>query len=97
MFTKIASNSIKYTFLSLVTLLQSSCENKDIPYYPPPPSGSVNTSFYLTTPSKSSLVALQTNGILPYSDNTNFTINVSDGTSYQTMDGFGFTLTASVS
>ncbi|NHN24732.1 glucosylceramidase [Flavobacterium jejuense] len=62
-------------------------------YYPPPIIGSVNTDFYLTTPSKSSLLALQSNGISPYSENNNFTITVSEGTTYQTMDGFGYTLT----
>ncbi len=93
MFTKIASKSIKYTFLSLVTLIQSSCDNKEMAYYPPPATGNVNANFYLTTPSKSSLIELQNNGIQPYSQNSNFTINVSDATTYQTMDGFGFTLT----
>lgn len=93
MFTKIASKSIKYTFLSLVTLIQSSCDNKEMAYYPPPATGNVNANFYLTTPSKSSLIELQNNGIQPYSQNSNFTINVSDATTYQTMDGFGYTLT----
>lgn len=85
--------SLKIIILTAFTLLQNSCDNKDTPNYPPPVAGTTNTKFYLTTPSKSSLLALQTNGISPFTANDNFTINVSEGTTYQSMDGFGYCLT----
>ena len=49
--------------------------------------------FYLTTPNRSSLLELTTDGILPMTNNSNSTITVSDQTTYQEMDGFGFALT----
>jgi glucosylceramidase len=85
--------SLKIIILTTFTLLQNSCDNKDTPNYPPPVAGTTNAKFYLTTPSKSSLLALQTNGISPFTANDNFTINVSEGTTYQSMDGFGYCLT----
>jgi glucosylceramidase len=47
----------------------------------------------LTTPSKSSLLELQTTGTSPLTENSNFTINVNPNATFQTMDGFGYTLT----
>lgn len=85
--------SLKIIILATFTLLQNSCDNKDTPNYPPPVAGTTNAKFYLTTPSKSSLLTLQTNGISPFTANDNFTINVSEGTTYQSMDGFGYCLT----
>ena len=93
MFTKTAKNIIYLVLTTAIALTGYSCDSKEMAYYPPPTSGEVNALFYLTTPSKSSLLTAQTNGILPYTDNSNFTINVSDNTTYQTMDGFGFSLT----
>jgi glucosylceramidase len=79
--------------LILVALFSLSCESKETEYFPPPAVGNVNAKFYLTTSSKSSLLELQTNGMLPYSPNSNFTINVSENTQYQSIDGFGYSLT----
>lgn len=93
MLTKIASNTIQFFIISFFITIQTSCDNKEMAYYPPPEIGNVNTKFYLSTPSKSSLLELRNIGIQPYSQNSNFTINVSDATTYQTMDGFGFSLT----
>lgn len=91
--TKIASKTIQFIILAFAFIMQISCDSKEMPYYPPPATGTVNADFYLSTPSKSSLLELQNNGIQPYSQNSNFTINVTDATTYQTMDGFGFSLT----
>jgi glucosylceramidase len=84
---------LKIIILTTLTLLQNGCDSKDTPNYPPPVAGTTNAKFYLTTPSKSSLLALQTNGITPFTANDNFTINISDNTTYQSMDGFGYCLT----
>ncbi len=78
---------------SAIVLFCQSCEEKTLPTFPPPEVENVDVAFYLTTPDKTSLVALQENGILPKTDNNNFTINVSENETYQTMDGFGYTLT----
>lgn len=52
-----------------------------------------NVNFYLTKPDQSSLLELTTNGISLMSNNSNSTITVSEQTTYQEMDGFGFALT----
>lgn len=85
--------SLKIILFASFVFLQNSCDNKDMPNYAPPVAGTTEAKFYLTTPSKSSLLQLQTNGITPLSTNNNFTINVNEGTTYQQMDGFGYTLT----
>lgn len=84
--------SLKIILFASLVFLQNSCD-KDMPNYAPPVVGTTEAKFYLTTPSKSSLLQLQTNGITPLSTNNNFTINVNEGTTYQKMDGFGYTLT----
>lgn len=86
-------NSILLIAALLLSFLNIGCDSKDFPTYLPPTLGEVNSKFYLSTPSKSSLLEQQSNGIFPLSTNSNFTINVSDATVFQTMDGFGFTLT----
>jgi len=90
---KIVMNSILLIAALLLSFLNIGCDSKDFPTYLPPTLGEVNSKFYLSTPSKSSLLEQQSNGIFPLSTNSNFTINVSDATVFQTMDGFGFTLT----
>ncbi|HEX8015644.1 MAG TPA: glycoside hydrolase family 30 beta sandwich domain-containing protein [Flavobacterium sp.] len=85
--------SLKTILFASFIFLQNSCDNKDMPNYAPPVVGTTDAKFYLTTPSKSSLLQLQTNGITPLTTNNNFTINVNEGTTYQKMDGFGYTLT----
>jgi glucosylceramidase len=90
---KIVMNSILLIAALLLSFLNTGCDSKDFPTYLPPTLGEVNSKFYLSTPSKSSLLEQQSNGIFPLSTNSNFTINVSDATVFQTMDGFGFTLT----
>lgn len=85
--------SFKILVATSVLFLQNSCDNKDMPNYQPPVAGTTEAKFYLTTPSKSSLLELQSTGITPLTQNDNFTINVASGTTYQSMDGFGYTLT----
>jgi glucosylceramidase len=62
-----------------------------------PPDAETDTpsivDFYLTTSNKSNLLELTKNGISVMVNNNNFTISVSDQTTYQEMDGFGFALT----
>lgn len=85
--------SFKILVATSVLFLQNSCDNKDTANYLPPVAGTTAAKFYLTTPSKSSLLELQSTGITPITQNDNFTINVAAGTTYQSMDGFGYTLT----
>jgi glucosylceramidase len=80
-------------FLTTVLFVQASCESKDLPTYQPPVTGTAAAKFYLTTPSKTSLLSLQTTGIMPFTANDNFTITVAESTVFQTMDGFGYCLT----
>ena len=53
----------------------------------------IGVDFYLTTPDQSNLLALKTSGISVMTDTNNFTITVSEETTFQDMDGFGYTLT----
>ena len=80
---------ILLTFLGVA----QGCDDTDNTYYPPPEQSEVGVNYYLTTPDQSNLLALQTNNIFPLTDNNNFTISVSESTTYQEMDGFGYTLT----
>lgn len=79
--------------LTFILLATTSCDEKEITIFPAPEVDAVDVQFYLTTPDQTSLIELQNNGIFPLTDNTNFTINVSENETYQTMDGFGFSLT----
>ncbi|REE25881.1 glucosylceramidase [Winogradskyella pacifica] len=81
-----------YLTLAVIIALQA-CDKEDTKTYAPPVVGEVNVDFYLTTPDEANLLTPTTSGIFPLATNTNFTINVSENTSYQEMDGFGYTLT----
>lgn len=69
------------------------CGKDEMPTYQPRTIAEVDAEFYLTTPDKSSLIDQQTTGILPLADNNNFTISVNESETFQTVDGFGYTLT----
>lgn len=84
---------VQYCLLMLLLATNLGCSSTDSPNYLPPVTTVTDAKFYLTTPSKSSLMELQTVGISQLSTNSNFTINVAPNTTFQTMDGFGFTLT----
>lgn len=90
---KYRSRMIYTALFSLILFLSQSCEEKEIPNFPPPIVEDVDVEFYLTTPNQTSLIELQDNGIFPLRDNNDFTINVAENETYQTMDGFGFSLT----
>lgn len=81
----------------LVSILFScqSCQNTDDNFntVPPPTSETVDVDFFLTRADESALFSRQESGISAFNDNANFSINVSDGTIYQEMDGFGYSLT----
>ena len=85
--------------ISLVfTLVFSSCDSNDDQTYDPPVSDNPdedieNVEFYLTTPDQNNLVRLQESGLQSVTENDNFSINIDESESYQSMDGFGFTLT----
>lgn len=75
-------------------LLLAGCENEESTIAPPPPqSTDVDVSFYLTLPDRSRLVEKQATGFMAMTDNSNPTIRVNESEVFQTMDGFGFTLT----
>lgn len=81
-----------YATLMLLVTLQA-CGEDEIKTYPPPEVAEVSVDFYLTTPDEANLLSETDTGIFPMVANSNFTINVSEDTSYQEMDGFGYTLT----
>lgn len=72
-----------------------SCQEVDDAFnkVPPPTQETVDVDFFLTRADQSILFAKQDNGVTSFNENTNFSINVSDGTIYQEMDGFGYSLT----
>lgn len=84
---------IKLFTLFMVVMTLASCEDATLKTYPPPEIEQVSASFYLTTPDKLNLLTKQESNIFPIRNNTDFTINVSENETYQSMDGFGFTLT----
>jgi len=80
-------------FFTTVLFMQTGCDSKELQIFSPPITGTAAAKFYLSTPSKTSLLALQTTGIIPFTANDNFTITVSENTTYQSIDGFGYSLT----
>ncbi|TBN03689.1 glucosylceramidase [Hyunsoonleella flava] len=97
---KIKNIKIMYKSFALTLLVSAlfscqSCQNIDdsLNTIAPPMSETVDVDFYLTRADESALFLKQENGISAFNDNTNFSINVSDGTTYQEMDGFGYSLT----
>ena len=81
-----------YITLAVIIALQA-CNKDETPTYAPPEVADVNVDFYLTTPDEANLLTPTTTGIFPLGTNSNFTINVSESTVYQEMDGFGYALT----
>jgi len=92
---EIMSKSYIITMLVSVLFSYQSCQNIDDNFntVPPPMQDMVDVDFFLTRADQSTLFAKQETGVSPFNDNTNFSINVSDGTTYQEIDGFGYSLT----
>jgi glucosylceramidase len=84
---------LKTLSLLLVIIISQSCEDDESTNYAPPEQAQVAAEFHLTTPDQSSLIERQTTGIFPLLNNNNATISINENTTYQSMDGFGFTLT----
>jgi len=84
---------IKMTLILAVLLTFIGCGDDEQPNYEPPVVSEVNVDFYLTTPDKTNLLSKTTDGLFPLTANDNFSINISENTTYQDMDGFGYTLT----
>ena len=89
------SKSYIITMLVSVLFSYQSCQNIDDNFntVPPPMQDMVDVDFFLTRADQSTLFAKQGTGVSPFNENTNFSINVSDGTTYQEIDGFGYSLT----
>lgn len=85
--------NLNFYFSILLLVALQACNDHYMKTYPPPEVADVNVDFYLTSPDEANLLALTTSGMFPMVTNNNFTINVSEGTSYQEMDGFGYSLT----
>tara|TARA_R110000751_G_scaffold2470_3_gene13118 strand:+ start:139421 stop:140911 length:1491 start_codon:yes stop_codon:yes gene_type:complete len=85
--------NLKFYITLLLLVAFQACNEDDIKTYPPPTIADVNVDFYLTSPDQANLLKSTTNGLFPMVTNSNFTINVTESTSYQEMDGFGYTLT----
>lgn len=79
-----------------LTTLFCNCEDEAsnfTNFAPPVVVQAENTQFFLTTPSGANLVSKQNTGIVPLTSNSNLTITIDESNKFQTMDGFGFTLT----
>lgn len=74
-------------------MISQSCEDDEPTNYAPPEQAQVAAEFFLTTPDQSSLIEKQSTGIFPLLTNNNPTISINENTTYQSMDGFGFSLT----
>lgn len=85
--------NLKFYLITILLCTLQACNEDEIKTYPPPEVADVNVGFYLTSPDEANLLAQTTTGIFPMVTNSNFTINVSEATGYQEMDGFGYTLT----
>ncbi|MCH8535062.1 MAG: glucosylceramidase [Flavobacteriaceae bacterium] len=83
--------------LSVSFFVINSCSSDDEVFDPPttddPIDGETEVEFYLTTPNEGNLVSLQESGVSSRQENEAFTINVDESETYQSMDGFGYTLT----
>lgn len=85
--------NLKFYFTLILLVVIQACDEDEMKTYPPPEVADLNVDFYLTSPDETNLLSETTTGIFPMVTNSNFTINVDEGTSYQEMDGFGYTLT----
>lgn len=77
--------------------IYSSCSKGKTPNPPTPISGSINNVSYTITNGDGSALFQQQNNTLAFGTaaNINYNIEVDSSQSYQTIDGFGFTLTGS--
>src|SRR6188472_636752 len=76
--------------------LNAKCSNKDQPTPPAPPTPSPATndiSVWITKGDRSALLQKQNNLSFTSASNTNPTVEVDSTITYQTIDGFGYTLT----
>ena len=85
--------------LAVTLILTSSCSKKTsdgfiAPKPVKPGPAKTDVSFYLTTPDRSSLLEKQNLGLLfSTNSNQNPSIEINESKSFQTMEGFGYTLT----
>ena len=74
--------------------LNAKCSNKEQPGPPaPPPVATNDISVWITKGDKSALLQKQNNLSFTSASNTNPTVEVDSTITYQTIDGFGYTLT----
>jgi len=82
-------------FLSLFGMVSCGDDNNTGPIAPPPSSGSSQVAFWLTNPDKSVLFKRQTTSLnFKEASNSYPTITIDTTQTYQSIDGFGFTLTS---
>jgi len=86
--------------LLILSFLLIKCSSSDSTSNEPdvttPPNQNItysNVDLYVTKPDKSALFKLQSTKVPLYTENINFSITVNPETTYQEMDGFGFSLT----
>jgi len=89
-------NNNKLFIIIIIGILCSNakCSNKETPVDPNPPVATSGISVWITKGDRSALLQKQAN-LLPFtsSTNTNPAIEVDSTITYQTVDGFGYTLT----
>ena len=83
--------------LLILSFLLIKCSSSDSTSNEPdvttPPNQNItysNVDLYVTKPDKSALFKLQSTKVPLYTENINFSITVNPETTYQEMDGFGF-------
>ncbi len=87
--------SIISLLLTIVSLMGVQCSDNDgaTPAPPPITSEELDVSLYLSTYDGIAKFSKQDKSFTQASENSNPTITINTGETYQTMDGFGFTLT----
>ena len=95
--SKLIDNKILIVVLIGLLCLNADCSSKKQPDPPNPnpnPAPTTNITAWITTGDRASLLQKQTN-LIPFTSatNTNPTIEIDSTVAYQTVDGFGYTLT----
>ena len=91
-FKKMSIISIIFSIVSLVAI-QCSSNSEDTIALPPTSPEELEVSFYLSTYDGIAKLNQQDKTFTQVTENSNSTIKIENSEVYQTMDGFGFTLT----
>src|SRR4051812_40334051 len=88
--------SVNFWYILVLVFLQAACNSKDLGGEPTPPGYQAGPAiaYWVTKGDQSALLQKQTTPLSFGSPTNNFsTIEIDTATTFQAMDGFGFTLT----